>query len=80
MIYTIIEAIEFVLDAQGEPQSPYWLSSQMDEVRLWKASEHVVRAALEKDMQEWGEKSQFVKTADDEYALRSWRKENEAGE
>ena len=44
----------------------------MDEMRLWKASEHDVRAALEKDLQEWGEKSQFVKTADDEYALRSW--------
>ena len=69
MIYTIIEAIEFTLKEQGEPQSPYWLASQMMEGRLWRASEHDVRAALEKDMKEWGEKSQFVKTADDEYAL-----------
>ena len=74
MIHTIIEAIEFALEAQGDPQSPYWLSSQMDEMRLWKASEHDVRAALEKDMKEWGEESQFVKTDDDEYALRSWTK------
>ena len=72
MIHSITDAIEYVLEAQGEPQSPYWLSSQMDEMRLWRASEHDVRAALEKDMQEWGEKSQFVKMADDEYALRSW--------
>jgi len=72
MIYTIIEAIEYALEIQGEPQSPYWLSSQIDEMRLPKASEYDVRTALEKDMQEWGEKSQFVKTADDEYALRSW--------
>ena len=72
MIHTIIDAIELVLEEQGEPQSPYWLSSQMDEMRLWRTSEHDVRTALEKDMQEWGEKSQFVKTADDEYALRSW--------
>ena len=72
MIYTIIEAIEYALEVQGDPQSPYWLSSQLDEMRLWRASEHDVRTALEKDMQEWGEKSQFVKTADDEYALRSW--------
>ena len=64
MIYTIIESIEYALEIQSEPQ--------MDEMRLPNASEHDVRAVLEKDMQEWGEKSQFVKTADDEYALRSW--------
>ena len=74
MIHTILDAIELTLKEQGEPQSPYWLASQMMEGRLWKASEHDVRAALEKDMKEWGEKSQFVKTDDDEYALRSWTK------
>ena len=74
MIYTIIEAIEFVLDAQGEPQSPYWLSSQMDEMRLWKASEHDVRAALEKDISKFGERSQFVKLGEDDYALRCWKR------
>ena len=74
MIQTITDAIEYVLEAQGEPQSPYWLSSQMMEGRLWKASEHDVRAALEKDMKEWGERSQFVKVADGKYALRSWSK------
>ena len=35
-------------------------------------SEHDVRAALEKDMKEWGEESQFVKAGEDEYGLRSW--------
>ena len=72
MIHTIIEAIEFTLKEQGEPQSPYWLSSQMMEMRLWRASEHDVQAALEKDMKKWGKESQFVKTEEDEYALRSW--------
>ena len=72
MIHTILDAIEFVLEELGEPQSPYWLSSQLMEGRLWRASEHDVRAALEKDMKEWGEKSQLIKVADDEYALRSW--------
>ena len=60
-MYTILDAIEFALEEQGEPQSPYWLASQMMEGRLWRASEHDVRAALEKDMKEWGEKSQFVR-------------------
>lgn len=44
----------------------------MPEQRLWKASEHDVRAALEKDKDEWGEKTQFVKLNDDEWGLRSW--------
>jgi hypothetical protein len=72
MIHTIIDAIDLTLKEQGEPQSPYWLASQMMEMRLWRASEHDVRAVLEKDMKEWGEESQFVKVADDEYALRLW--------
>jgi hypothetical protein len=80
MIHTIIDAIKLTLEEQGEPQSPCWLSSQMMEWKLWRASEHVVRAALEKDMKEWGEKSQFVKTVDGEYALRSWSKENETSD
>ena len=72
MIHTIINAIDFILEEQGGPQSPYWLASPMMEMRLWRASEHDVRTVLEKDMKAWGEKSQFVKTADDEYALRWW--------
>lgn len=47
MIYTVLDAIEIVLKEQGEPQSPFWLASLMDERKLWKASEHDVRAALE---------------------------------
>lgn len=72
MIYTVLDAIELVLEELGEPQSPFWLASQMDEGKLWKASEHDVRAALEEDMKEWAEKSQFVKVADDEWGLRCW--------
>ncbi len=30
MIYTILDAIEFALEEQGEPQSPYCLSSQLN--------------------------------------------------
>lgn len=71
MICTIIEAMEFALETQGEPQSPDWLASQMNEMRLWRASEHEVRAALEKDISEWGGRSQFVKVAEDEWGLRA---------
>ena len=76
MIYTVLDAIELILKDLGEPLSPYWLASQMDEQKLWKASEHDVRAALEKDMKEWGEKTQFVKLTDDEWGLRSWDMED----
>jgi hypothetical protein len=72
MIDTILDAIEFILVDQGEPQSPFWLASQMMEARLWRASEHDVRAALNEDITKWGEQSQFVRTADGEYGLRSW--------
>jgi len=72
VIYAVLDAIELVLKEQGEPQSPFWLSSQMDEMRLWKASEHDVRAALEKDIEQWGERAQFVRVDDDGYGLRSW--------
>ena len=72
MIYTILDASEIVLKELGEPLSPFWLASQLEEMRLWRASDYDVRAALEKDMKEWGEKTQFVKLADDEWGLRSW--------
>ena len=29
MFHTTIDAIELALKEQGEPQSPYWLASQM---------------------------------------------------
>lgn len=44
------------------------------EGRLWRASEHDVRAALEADISEFGERSPFVKVTDDEWALRKWKK------
>ena len=71
MIYSILDACEYILETQGGPQSPYWFSSQMDEMRLWKANEQKIWAALEWDIANFGERSRFVKVADDEYALRS---------
>jgi hypothetical protein len=47
----------------------------MVEMRLWRASEHDVRAALEEDIVKLGRRSLFVKMADDEYALRTWQPE-----
>lgn len=72
MIHTILDACREVLEINGEPQSPYWLASQMVEMRMWKASEQWVRRSLEKDIQEFGENSRFMKVAEDEWALRSW--------
>ena len=72
MIHTILDACQFVLETEGEPQSPYWLSSMMIEMRLWKASEQTVRAALEEDIARFGERSRFVRVAARMYALKAW--------
>ncbi len=75
MIRTLLDACRFILEDQGEAQSPYWLASQSDEMKLWRASESKVRRALNKDIEELGESSLFVKAGEDEYALRSWTAE-----
>ena len=72
MIYTLIDACEDVLKERGESQSSYWLCSIMNEMKLWKASEHEIRAVLDNDIAGSGERSRFVKMSDSEYALRSW--------
>jgi hypothetical protein len=72
MIETLLDACQFVLEDQGEPQSSYWLASQIMEIKLWRASEADVRDALKKDIERHGERSRFVGMADDEFALRSW--------
>ena len=72
MIYTLLDACEYILEDQGEPQSSYWLASQIMEMKLWRTSEADVRDALDKDIKTHGEASLFIKVADDEFALRSW--------
>ena len=71
MIESLLDACQFVLDDQGEPQSSYWLASQIMEMKLWRASEANVRDALTKDIEKHGEASRFARLADDEFALRS---------
>jgi hypothetical protein len=68
----LLEACEFVLKEQGEPQSSYWLASQMVDMKLWRASEADVQAALTKDIEQRGKVSRFVRIAADEFALRTW--------
>jgi hypothetical protein len=58
---------------QGEAQSSYWLSSIMMEMKLWRATESQVRAALDKNIEHCGESSPFMKASEDLYALRSWK-------
>lgn len=72
MIYTLLDACEFILNDQGEPQSCYWLASQIMEMKLWRTTEAKVRDALTNDIQKHDEASLFIKVADDEFALRSW--------
>jgi hypothetical protein len=72
MIQTLLDACRFVLEDQGEAQSSYWLSSIMLEMKLWRASKSQVRVALDRDIEEHGESSRFVKVAEDQYAPRSW--------
>jgi DNA-directed RNA polymerase delta subunit len=71
MIESLLDACEFVLKEQGEPQSSYWLASQIKEMKLWRASEADVRNALNKDIAKLGESCRFVALPDDEFALRS---------
>lgn len=72
MIYSLLDACEYILNDQGEPQSSYWLSSQVIELKLWKASEADVQAALTKDINQHGDASRFMIVGDDEFALRVW--------
>ena len=73
MIESLLDACQFVLENQGEPQSSYWLASLVMEMKLWRASEADVRAALKRDIEEHGERSRFVFFGEDEFALRSWK-------
>lgn len=73
MIDSLLDACEFVLNEQGEPQSSYWLASQVMEMKLWRTSEADVRDALRKDIAKLAESSRFVPLPDDEFALRSWK-------
>jgi hypothetical protein len=73
MIQTLLDASRFVLEDQGEAQSSYWLASPVMEMKLWRASESQVRAALDRDIAKFSESSPFVKVAEDLYALRSWK-------
>lgn len=71
-IRTLLDACRFILEDQGEVQSAFWLASIMEEMKLWRASESRVRAALDRDIKEHGDSSFFVKVGDDQYGLRSW--------
>jgi hypothetical protein len=73
MINTVLDACRYVLEVQGEAQSSYWLSSIMMEMKLWRASESQVRAALDRNFDQYGESSPFVKVGENLYALRSWK-------
>jgi DNA-directed RNA polymerase delta subunit len=73
LIETLLDACQYVLEDQGEPLSSYWLASLVVELKLWRASEAKVRAALKKDIEVLGERSRFVFVGDDKFALRSWK-------
>jgi hypothetical protein len=72
IIESLLDACEVVLNEQGEPQSSYWLASQVVEMKLWRASEADVRDALRKDIAKRGDVSRFEELADDKFGLRSW--------
>ncbi len=75
MTDSLLDACEFVLNEQGEPQSSYWLASQVMEMKLWRASEADVRDAISKDIARVGESSRYVALPNDEWGLRSWGEE-----
>jgi hypothetical protein len=47
--------------------------SIMMEIKLWHATESQVRAAIDKNIDHYGEFSPFMKVNEDLYALRSWK-------
>ena len=79
-ITSLLDACQCILGDQGEPQSSYWLASQIVEMKLWRASEADVWDALATDIEERGESSRFMRSAEDEFGLRSWINEKRAVE
>ena len=55
MISDILDACREVLEINGDPQTAYWLASQLVEMRMWRANEQDVRAALERNIGKLGE-------------------------
>lgn len=74
MIASLLDACQFILEIHGEPQSSYWLASQIMEMKLWRASEAEVQAALAVDSAIRGEASRFMLMDAEEVGLRSWAK------
>jgi hypothetical protein len=72
MIHTLVDRCRFILEDQAEAQSSCWLASQVQELRLWRASESDVLDAVNKDIKKYDETSSLVKVGEDEYALCSW--------
>jgi hypothetical protein len=72
MIYTLLDACQFVLETEGEPQSGLWLASQVEEMKLWRATEDKVRKALKQDIKKFGDSSRFVELSNGEFGLRCW--------
>jgi hypothetical protein len=70
-IDTLLDACQYVLEDQGEPQSSYWIASQIMEMKLWRTSEGEVRDVLSKDIAKHGQSSRFMSLADNTFALRS---------
>lgn len=73
MIHTILDACQFALEGDGEPQSSSCLASNLKEMKLWRASEADVRDALTKDIGRFGEESLFVRIDADTFTLRAWQ-------
>ena len=71
VIYSLLDAYKYVLRDQGEPQSSYWLASQIEEMKLWPADEAKVRQALLADLRRHSEASRFRDLEKDRWGLRS---------
>lgn len=71
MIDSLLDACEFVLQTQGEPQGGFWLASQIMEMKLWRANESEVCEAIRKDIAARRRSSRFVQLPGGQFALRS---------
>jgi hypothetical protein len=69
MVHTLLDACQYVLEIDGGPISSFWLASQVEEMKLWRATEEKVRRALKRDVKKFAESSQFFELPNDEFGL-----------
>jgi hypothetical protein len=71
---SLLDAVAWVLEDQGQPQSCFWLVSLMEETKLYRVKgtdpEKTVRSRLRANIRRYGERSRFLELPDGRFALQ----------